>query len=72
MFIKIIIKLLLIILAIATLIIFDRMISYECKDDASHVIVKNGAFTYVIWTVLLCWLLLLSKDMISTFIYFQF
>ena len=58
--------------AVILLLLLDRMISYEGEDDRSDLVVKNGAFIYLVWTVLLCWCLLLSKDMISRFIYFQF
>ena len=63
---------LLVIVSIATLIITDRLISYEGTNDGSFLITKNGSFIYFVWIILLSWTVLLSKDMISTFIYFQF
>ena len=61
-----------VILSIAILIIIDRLVTYEGEGDSSAVILKNGAFVYIITAILVCWLLLISNDMISTFIYFQF
>ena len=58
--------------SVILLLLLDRMITYGGEDDSSPAVVKNGVFVYVVWTVLLCWCLLLSKDMISRFIYFQF
>ncbi len=61
-----------VIISIIILIIIDRLVTYEGVGDSSHVLVRGGAFVYIVWAVLLCWLLLISHDMISTFIYFQF
>lgn len=60
--------------SIALLIILDRIVTYDGKEvsKASDVTVRSGAYVYLITVVILFWLLLLSKDMISTFIYFQF
>ena len=57
---------------ILTLVIIDRLLVYEDTADGSDVLVKNGAFIYVIWVILLLWVVLLSKGLTSTFIYFQF
>ena len=57
---------------ILTLVIIDRLLVYEDTSDGSDVLVKNGAFIYVIWVILLLWVVLLSKGLTSTFIYFQF
>ena len=54
------------------LFFIDRMLTYDDSEDGSAVLVSRGGFIYFVWIVLLCWALLLSKDMISTFIYFQF
>lgn len=54
------------------LFLLDRMITYGTEEDTSLTLVKGGAFVYIVWTILICWCLLLSKDMISRFIYFQF
>ena len=59
-------------LSIATLIMIERLLHYEETPDGSDAIVRNGSFTYFVWIVMLAWALLLSKDMMSTFIYFQF
>jgi hypothetical protein len=54
------------------LIIIDKLLTYGDEADGSELLVGRGAFVYLVWMILLSWLLLLSKDMISTFIYFQF
>ena len=54
------------------LLLIDRMLTYSDAEDASDVLTKNGAFIYFVWVIFIVWALLLSKDMISTFIYFQF
>ncbi len=54
------------------LLLIDRMLTYSDAEDSSAVLVKNGAFIYFVWVIFIVWALLLSKDMISTFIYFQF
>ncbi len=58
--------------SVLSLFILDRMLVWGDAPDRSDVLVKNGAFVYISWAIILCWCLLLSKDMISTFIYFQF
>ncbi len=62
----------LILLSIGALILMDNLVSYEARDDGSDAIVKGGSFIYVIWIIIIVWVLLFSKDMISTFIYFAF
>ncbi len=57
---------------ILTLIVIDHLLHYEDDGDGSDALVKNGVFIYVIWVILLLWVLLLSKGLSSTFIYFQF
>ena len=66
------VKILLIIVSMATLTVIDRLLTYGDEPDGSDILVRRGAFVYLVWIVLLFWLLLLSKDMVSTFIYFQF
>ena len=63
---------LLTVFSLVLLVLLDWMITYECVDGKSSAVVKNGAFIYVVWAIVICWCLLLSKNMISTFIYFQF
>jgi len=60
--------------AIALMVIFDRIAKYDGKEVArgSGVLVNRGAFVYIIFVILFAWCLLLSKDMISNFIYFRF
>jgi hypothetical protein len=61
------------IFSVLTLVIIDRLVVYggEGKDGAD-VLTKNGAFVYFVWIIMFCWGILLAKDVISTFIYFQF
>ncbi len=63
----------LIILSVAVLMVLDRIVTYQDeKSKLSDILVRRGGFVYVTWAVLLVWALLLSQNMISTFIYFQF
>ena len=59
-------------LSIIILIMIDRLLVYGDEQDGSLTLTKNGAFVYFVWIVMFCWMLLLSNDMTSTFIYFQF
>ena len=59
-------------LSILTLIMLERLLTYDDSPDGSGAITKNGAFIYFVWIIAFAWALLLSKDMMSTFIYFQF
>ena len=64
-----------ILLAVFSLVIlffFERMVTYDTLDGKPDALVKNGSFIYSVLAVVIVWCLLLSKDMISTFIYFQF
>lgn len=66
-------SLILTVLSVMTLFFIDRLLVYgEEEKDGSGAIVYRGAFVYFSWAIVAVWLLLLSKDMISTFIYFQF
>jgi len=58
--------------AIGSLIMIDRMLTYDDTPDSSGVLVRRGSFIYFAWAILACWLLLLSSGTLSTFIYFQF
>ena len=60
------------VLSILTLIMLDRMVTYEGEGDSSDLVVRHGSFVYLVWIIVFAWALLLSKDMMSTFIYFQF
>ena len=46
--------------------------SLPVKKDGSAALTENGAFIYFVWIILLCWMLLLSEGVESSFIYFQF
>ncbi len=65
-------NLLMCILSVATLIMIDRLIKYEDERTGEFVLVANGSFVYYVWMILFAWAILLSHDMSSTFIYFQF
>jgi len=58
--------------SILTLLIIDHLLTYDDAPDGSAYLVKNGAFLYFVWIILFFWGLLLSKNLTSTFIYFQF
>ena len=58
--------------SVATLIIIDKMLTHDDSEDGSDMLVSRGSFVYYVWIVLFCWTLLLSKNMESSFIYFQF
>lgn len=66
------VNIMLIVSAFLVLLILDNLITYEGEGDSSDTVVLGGAFVYLIWVILIVWLLLFSKDMISTFIYFAF
>lgn len=66
------IAILMTLMSIGTLIMIDKMLHYGDEPDGSSVLVKNGSFVIFAWAILLSWMLLLSKDMVSSFIYFQF
>lgn len=57
---------------VLTLTMIDKMLKYEDCEDGGYVLTKNGGFVLYVMMIMLAWLLLLSKDMASTFIYFQF
>ncbi len=58
--------------SVLTLVMLDRLLTYEATNDGSDLLVRRGGFAIYVWAIILCWALLLSKDMTSTFIYFQF
>lgn len=60
------------VLLILTLYMIDKMLSYDDSPDGSAVLTRGGSFVWFIWAVMFIWVLLLSKGMSSTFIYFQF
>ena len=65
------VRLVLILISLISLLLIDDLVKYEDESE-SDAIVKGGAFVYIVWAILLCWLLLISNDMISKFIYFSF
>ena len=60
------------ILSISTLIMIDHLLKYEDEIGGSYALTKNGTFIYYVWMIMFAWAILLSHDMSSTFIYFQF
>lgn len=58
--------------AIISLVLIDRLLTHGDEPDGSAALLSRGAYLYLVWIIMLCWALLLSKDMVSTFIYFQF
>lgn len=60
------------VVTVLTLTMIDKMLKYEDCEDGGYVLTKNGGFVLYVMMIMLAWLLLLSKDMASTFIYFQF
>lgn len=65
-------RILLICISVITLLLLDRVLVWGDEKDRSEVITKNGAFVYFVWAIVICWVLLLSRDMVSSFIYFRF
>ena len=66
------VEILMTVLMIATLIMIDHLLKYEDVEGGSYVLTRNGSFIYYVWMIMFAWAILLSKDMSSTFIYFQF
>ncbi len=60
------------VLAIVILIFMDRLLTHGDGPDGSRALVRRGAFIYIMWAVILCWAFLLSENVESSFIYFQF
>lgn len=60
------------VLSILTLVMLDSLVSYEGDGDGSAVLTDKFSFVIYVWAVIFCWGLLLSENMTSTFIYFQF
>ena len=61
-----------VIVALVLLWLMDRLVVYGEEKDGSAALIKDGAFVYIVWSVLLVFMLLLATDKISSFIYFQF
>lgn len=57
---------------IIILVMLDRMLTYDDSEDYSGVLTSRGAYVHFIYLIILGFVLLLSKDIQSTFIYFQF
>ena len=73
--------------SILLLLIIDRLVIQdgtpaECEPlpdgdlpvakDLSRVLTDRCGFVFFVWIILLCWILLLSAGVESSFIYFQF
>ena len=61
-----------VICALLTLYIIDNMLTYDDSPDGSDMLTARGSYIYFIWAIAFGFVLLLSMDMTSTFIYFQF
>ena len=61
-----------VVVSIATLVMIDRMLTYDDSPDRSGVLVRGGSYIYFAWAILMCWVLLFASGTVSTFIYFQF
>ena len=46
--------------------------SLSISEDGSSALTENGGFVYFVWIIFLCWILLFSAGVESSFIYFQF
>ena len=66
------VMILLTVFTLVTLIMIDKMLTHGDEEDGGYVLTENGGFVLYLFVIMLAWLLLLSKDMASTFIYFQF
>ena len=66
------VSILTVLISLALLYILDRLVVYGEEKDGSAALIKDGAFVYVVWTILMVYMLLLATDKVSTFIYFQF
>ena len=73
--------------SLLVLIIIDRLVLQdgtpgECEPlpdgtlpvvrDGSRLLTRDGGFVYFVWIILMCWIMLLSAGVESSFIYFQF
>jgi D-alanyl-lipoteichoic acid acyltransferase DltB (MBOAT superfamily) len=63
---------LLVVFSLMTLFVFDRLVVYGEERESDTKTVEDGSFIFAVWCIAAIWLLLLSRDMLSTFIYFQF
>jgi D-alanyl-lipoteichoic acid acyltransferase DltB (MBOAT superfamily) len=60
------------IFSVLTLIIIDKLTLWSDEPDGSAILVKHAGFVYFLWVIMFAWAILLSKDVVGTFIYFQF
>ena len=61
-----------VLLSFITLLIIDRLLTYDDALDGSDALVRHGAWIYYVWGILILWGWLLSQSLGGTFIYFQF
>ncbi len=66
------VSILTVLVSLALLYILDHLVVYGEERDGASLLMENGAFVYVVWTILMVYMLLLATDKVSTFIYFQF
>lgn len=62
----------LVVASLLTLLFIDHALEYKDRGDNSVVLVRGGSFVYFVWAIIVCWVLLLSQNLVSSFIYFQF
>jgi hypothetical protein len=60
------------IFAFVIMLMLDRILFSAEYPLGKKSITDKGGLIYLIWVIALVWILLISEDMISTFIYFQF
>ena len=66
------VSILLVIFSIISLVLIDRMLTWDDSPDGSDMLIKGGSYLYFVWVIAVAWLMLLSRGQDSTFIYFQF
>lgn len=59
-------------ISILLLLLLDRLLTHGDEADGSALYLERQGYIYLIWGIAFAWVLLLSKGMDSTFIYFQF
>ena len=66
------VSILTVLISLALLYILDHLVVYGEERDGAAALMKDGAFVYIVWAILMVYMLLLATDKVSTFIYFQF
>lgn len=66
------VRILTILVSVLLLLILDRLLTHDGEGDGSALYIERQGYLYLIWGIAFAWVLLLSKGLESTFIYFQF